>query len=332
MEIKGIDLSSLEGISLIPVVVPGKVLQLDGDCLCYECAGYDDDAFTTCCTNFKVALATRMQMAGCDHCNIHLTDGNKGGRYETAQVKEYQANRKGKPKPVNLAPLKRWLAETYITGKVITYRWTEQEADDGMAQFQYAAIQAGERHLSCIMSMDKDLCICSGLHVDWHSYHITDVDGFGWIELVTMSSKKVKGFGTAFFWAQLLMGDTADNIPGLPKIGMPMLDEVAPIKKPRDATATKPCGAVMAYNILKDCTTDYECLKLIVEAYKSYYGEGVFEYKTWRGNTIKTTSNNMVLEQAKLLWMRRVLDENPLYFMSQCVQGKVWTDIIGEVV
>lgn len=332
MEINGVNLDNLDAVapaSLVPDVVQGRELQLDGDMLVYECSGYDDEPFNMCVANFKAALQSRMAVAAAEFCTIHLTGGNKGGRFEIAQVKEYQGNRKDKVKPAHLPALRAWVMDTYINHdyKAQAVMHEDQEADDGIAQAQYDAIKKGNTNLSIIMSADKDLTMCSGLHCDWNSYQIHEVTDFGSIYLDDSgSSKKIRGFGTSFFWAQLLMGDTADAIPGLPLVGMPLLDEVAPISKPRKPGATKQVGAVMAMSILDGCVTDLQCMKRVIEAYQSYYGTGVFNFTTWRGDTIQVTSGHMVLEQAKLLWMRRTKDECPSVFFKQVVQGKGWTE------
>lgn len=332
MIIGGVNVDELEaGIpeTMLPTVVAGRVLQLDGDCLAYEC-GYNDEApFNQCTANFKAALASRMAMAGADHCIIHLTGGDKGGRFDIALVKEYQANRKDKAKPIHLAGLKAWCEEQYPIkdgALVQCINHTKQEADDGMAQGQFKAIMNGTPELSIIHSMDKDLGMCSGLHMDWYTYIHETVDGFGEIYLdESGSSKKIKGKGTSFFWAQLLMGDTADNIPGLPKLGMPVLDEVDPLKKPRkDDANPKLCGAVMAWKILKDVKDDLTAFTTVVRAYQSYYGAGAFEFTDWRGRKYKLTNGHMLLEQARLLWMRRVVDECPSVFFNQVVHGLTW--------
>ncbi len=335
MEINGVNLDDLTPVtreSLLPDVVEGRVLQLDGDCLAYECAAFDDDPFNKCVANFKAALQQRMALSGSTKCVIHMTTGNKGGRYDTAMVKEYQANRKGKVKPIHLSPLKEYVTKMYQTGDILAINHPDQEADDGMAQGNYAAIKRGERDLSVIMSMDKDLTMCSGLHCDWHTYQIKDVDGFGSIYLDDSgSSKKIKGHGTSFFWAQLLMGDPTDGIPGLPKLGMPLLDKVDPLKNPRKENAKpKACGAVMAYKILSEITSDTDAFLTCIQAYQSYYGKEPFEFTDWRGDTYTMTSGHMLLEQAKLLWMRREKDECPSIFFKQVMDNRKWDGGVNE--
>ena len=57
-------------------------------------------------------------------------------------------------------------------------------------------------------------------------------DRFGWIgEDFTPSLKlKVSGHGTKFFWAQMLMGDSADNVRGLSKLDGKAVAEVGTLE------------------------------------------------------------------------------------------------------
>lgn len=369
MLINGIDIGALSGNiqvdKLVPALVPNRVLQLDGDMLCYECSGDDDQPFAYCIENWKTALEVRMAMAGAEYCNIHLTGANKGGRFDTALVRPYQGNRDGKVKPKHLPQLREWVQQYYkpfkdggvwgATGlKADSCYWNNQEADDGITQRQYAAIQEGARHLSIIMSGDKDLGICSGLHCDWNTFDIVDVDGFGEIRLDDSgSSKKIKGKGTAFFFAQLLMGDTADNIPGLPTFGRDISSslwpssafqdaqrllaerttksgkpasslQIAKAQEVIDTAKAKACGPVAVFDYLKDCTNDLDAMMLCIKAYQSHYGNAAFDFVDHRQEAHRLTSGHMLLEQARLLWMRRVPDECPSVFFKQAAQRIKW--------
>lgn len=363
MLVNGVDLGELSGnISvdkLVPELVPNRVLQLDGDMLCYECSGQDDQPFAYCIENWKTALEVRMAMAGAEYCNIHLTGANKGGRFDTALVKPYQGNRDGKIKPRHLAQLREWVQQYYDPTSINPLKadacyHNMQEADDGITQQQYSAIQEGTRHLSIIMSGDKDLCICSGLHCDWNTFDIQDVDGFGEVRLdESGSSKKIKGKGTAFFWAQLLMGDTADNIPGLPTFGTGISSSLWPTSafsaaqnllstrktaggKPAsslqiakaqeilDTAKAKACGPVAVFDYLRDSTGDLDSMMLCIKAYQSHYGKAAFDFTDHRQEQHRLTSGHMLLEQARLLWMRRIEDECPSVFFRQVVERIKW--------
>lgn len=347
MIINGIDTSTLE-IDLpldLPEKVPGRMLQVDGDQLCYMAGCFDDEPFSVAKRNFASQLESWMLMAGAELACIHLTGDNKGGRYDTATVKEYQANRKGKKKPKHLAALRAYIREN--RRDVLFHE--DQEADDGMAQGNYNALLAGDPALSVICSADKDLRMCSGWHLDQQTGELVYVSGYGSIELVEGKPKKVVGYGTAFFWAQMLMGDAADNIPGLPAMGpatmvrykafhtkslIKLLDQCEDEDEAKadkaaakiDALKHKPCGAVAAYNILKDCKNDSEAMLAVIQCYRDHYGTDVFTYKKWDGTEVQSTVGAMVLEQGDLLWMRRTKDDRVYSFMRQVQQGGDWNE------
>jgi len=351
MIIGGIDTDLLTASSLhsFPGEIPGRVLQLDGDVLVYQCGYNNEDSLKTCIDNYFSALEYRRRMTRSSHVNVHLTGNNKGGRFDIAKVKQYQVDRnKNKPEYVNLRPLKDYLCSCSSDGTFTVILHEDQEADDGMAQGNFAAIQAGTPNLSVIMSIDKDLRMCSGFHCNWENFDYNEVSGYGSIYLdETGSTKKVKGFGTAFFWAQLIMGDTADSIPGLPALAGDLLNVVDPTakvaedliiisehtadsakykaaRKRLDARKPKACGPVLTYNLLKDCKNDYEAMRTCVLAYRSYYGNEEFTFSTWDGYDIKGTSAIMLREQAELLWMRRVQGENVQAFFKDVIQGRDW--------
>jgi len=347
MIINGIDTGNL-AIELplaLPDTVKGRVLQVDADGLCYIAGCYDDEPFSTAKYNFHSLLDSWVLMAGADTCVLHLTGANKGGRYDIATVKEYQANRKGKAKPKHLASLRE-----YVRGLPECLFHEYQEADDGMAQGNYAAIKAGTPDLSCICSADKDLRMCSGWHLDQQTGELRYVDGYGEIELTEGKSKKIKGYGTSFFWAQCLMGDAADNIPGLPKLGAntqvrysgfhtkaieKLLDTCSCGDTKKENTAAeklaalkpKACGAVATWHILHDCSTDQEAFYRVVQCYRDWYGEGIVKYKDYNGVEHDTTAGSMLVEQMMLLWMRRA--DNPhdiMDFVKGIRDGRTWTD------
>ena len=347
MQLNGLDLSGLE-IEMpleLPETVPGRVLQVDADQLCYLAGCHDDEPFATAKHNFHSVLETFMIQAGAEYYTLHLTGADKGGRFEIATVKEYQANRKGKAKPKHLMALRE-----YVGGLPEAVYHNNQEADDGMAQGNYAAIKAGNESLSVICSADKDLRMCSGYHLNQQTGELVHVDGYGEIRLTEGKSKAVKGYGTSFFWAQLLMGDTADNIPGLPALGpdtlvrYPEFHTKALLKlldrcecgdtKAEDTAAQKImsmkhklCGAVAAYNVLKDVTGDKEAFATVLQCYRDHYGTDPFEYTTWAGETVTGTATSMLIEQMHLLWMRRVHGtDDVLNFLKGIQDDGTWKD------
>jgi hypothetical protein len=184
-----------------------------------------------------------------------------------------------------------------------------------------------------------------GLFMDPHTYEIAhSPNGYGACVLDTSTTqKKVVGRGYSFFWHQLLMGDKADDIPGLPKISAAIVMNLMPTKKQLTAEirvrkantpakikaarvalnkvleAVKPklCGAVTAYAYLEKAQSNKDAFFLVREAYMEHYGPGSFDFTDWRGETTRETAGSMLLEQARLLWMRRVPDEDVIEFFKE---------------
>lgn len=152
------------------------------------------------------------------------------------------------------------------------------EADDEMSIYQWAR-RAEESTIIC--SRDKDLRITPGWQFGWEcglqpSFGPEIVDNKGWLKLDRKG--EVKGAGLKFFFYQMLVGDTVDNIPGCPKVG--------PVK---------------ALALLQGCDTKKDHEAAVRASYEAYYGP---EYKPY------------LEEQSKLLWMVRELNEDgsPVYY------------------
>ena len=293
MEINGLDLAGLahEAPTLdFPTMVPGRIVHIDADFLAYQCSAQgegDQKTFEDMKHNADVAIETFKQLSAAEFVHLHLTpfSSNKGGRREQALQKEYQANRKDRERPKYLHVMREYMAQRYH-GKM----HEDCEADDGMSSSQYAALARGEGHLSIICSKDKDLDMVPGLHLHWDRGAIIETDGnFGtiWIDN-TKSTKKLKGLGQKFFWAQMLMGDTADNIQGIPKVlvkGKP-----------------KACGPVLTFELLEDCKTNAEAFKVVRTLYQTYgHAIGFKDYRTGA----PVAWSDVFLSEARLLWMRR---------------------------
>lgn len=335
MIIGGVDMSAIDldnSDFVIPDVVPGRCLSGDSDGYAYSCAGNDDTSREEVVANLEALVKNKMQLAGADHYHLHITaDGSdKGKRHDFACVNEYQYKRKTKERPKNLA-----FARQYIINNMVHTSYIDQEADDGLAQFQQAYIDRDEAHLCVLDSADKDLRMVSGLHLDPYTGAIVDVNGYGscWHE-----KGKVLGWGTSFFWHQLLMGDTADDIPGLKSFGQAIsrdrwptaplieqqrrLDELTmPSGKPltdkmytaaknkykelHDTFKSKACGAKGAYDYLTGIDNNRDAHEAVLAAYMGHYGIGEFTFTDWRGKTYPRTARGMLVEQGILLWMRR---------------------------
>jgi hypothetical protein len=338
VQINGIDLSVLDGLAHdadtveYPAQVAGRTVHIDGDFLAYQVTaesadGTTDKTYEDMQHNAEVAVEHLRGLAAAEAVYLHLTPStsNKGDRYNLAIIKEYQGNRVDKPKPRYLGIMREWLVKRY-PGTLHQFC----EADDGMSSAQYAAIARGDRNLSIIASKDKDLNMVPGLHVDWTNGQITDTwngeNDFGEVKLVdTNSGKKLKGYGHKFFWAQMLIGDTADNISGLPAVPGYVMnaikptqaitkakaileDEAAPAAKKEkaqkvlDERPDGPCGpatAALILDVLDNQRTAYHTVKNMYRR----YGESVGFKHHKTGEDVPW--GKAFASEGQLLWMRK---------------------------
>lgn len=192
-------------------------------------------------------------------------------RYEVAVTQPYKGNRNN-PKPFHFKNLIIHMLSEYN----VVVSNNGLEADDMMC------IEQRRRPSETIIcSRDKDLRICEGWHFSWECGSQKAIgpeftDRIGWLnmeikekELPTgkiRTEKKVTGYGLSFFYYQMLVGDTADYIPGL-----------------------QGWGQVKAYDLLSTLSTEEELFKAVKEAYVEKLG--------------KDKSKSYFLEQANLLWM-----------------------------
>jgi len=252
-----------------PPTVPGRVTIVDGDYLAYYAAGNDDTEAGRARTNALEKIDAFRALSGSERVVVHLTasGSNKGDRFIVATTQPYQGQRGGR-KPKNWLSLREWL-ETYQGHAFKTKTWYDREADDGMAY--HAAVLGPEK--AVIATADKDMRMFPGVHMDWQCYAITHVQP-GCFR--THNEITGKLFGHAWFWQQVLQGDQADHIPGLPRYikpnGMPGL-----------------IGEKTAERFLSACETDGHALTVVGELYQGYYDS------EWA---------DRLVEQATLLWMR----------------------------
>jgi hypothetical protein len=141
---------------------------------------------------------------------LYLSEG-KTFRDIIAFTKPYKENRSQVVKPFHFANLTSYMHNQY---EVVVADGVE--ADDVMGIEQYSRPEK-----TTICTRDKDLRMIPGWHYGWEcgkqrEYEKRWVDEEGSLE---WDGKKLTGTGTQFFYAQMLMGDSTDNIPGCPGIG-----------------------------------------------------------------------------------------------------------------
>lgn len=268
------------GATSAPVVqptVPGSVLLIDGDGLNYACAGNDDTSPSWARTRLLDRINGLKQACGAEQVQIHLTypGSNKRHRYTIATVKPYQGKR-ASHRPKNWEFL-RGVLEAMPEAK----SWGDREADDGMA---YAA--AVHRGKVFIASADKDLRMVSGTHLNMETYEQVDVPADAWD--VRAGDKQ---YGMRWFFLQMLMGDSVDNIPGLEKY----------VKENGKAVL---CGEKTAEGILQYVPDTAVAAATVAQCYKDFYGDD-----TWA---------DRMVEQAALLWLSPDIEARqwvPLVFL-----------------
>lgn len=190
-------------------------------------------------------------------------------REAIATTKPYKGTRKTE-KPYHYENLTAYILANY---KCVTAEGLE--ADDLLSVYQ----SSSSPESTIICSRDKDLRITPGWHYGWEcgtqaAYGPTLVDDLGSIQAEYKQDRiaKIRGNGLAFFCAQMLMGDSVDNIPGIPRVG--------PSK---------------TFELLSELDAYEDMLKAVRDAYRDKYGD------EWDVH---------FLEQAQLLWMVRELDED----------------------
>lgn len=240
----------------------------DGDGLAYFCAGGDgmDPADSVAVLQGKLRSAAAAIGDASVVVATTLPGSNKGERYAIARRKPYQGQRTHADRPKNWEHLRAFVDGTRpIAAGVEVHTTTSLEADDLMG----IAAHRDPEH-TVILTQDKDMRMLPGYHMDWDTHIML------WVPPGTWEIKhNDKVYGTKWFFLQLLQGDTADNIPGLPKY-------VVDGKE-------KPVGPATAEKLLAGYSSVQEAAARVFGLYFSYYGD---------------QAAVELLEQACLLWIR----------------------------
>lgn len=186
------------------------VALLDGDIYCcrvgYSCESKEGD--TKIVTAPEIAYSRLQDMIentlrelGTTEYKIFLTDS--AGNFRKKVSHEYKANRKPGDKPVLLPQLEAFLQQEY--GAI---RATGEEADDLLGIHQTAHRLLDEDSVIC--SIDKDLLQIEGKHYNFVKCELQEIS---------------EDQGNYNLYKQLLMGDSTDNIAGVPGIGAKKADK-----------------------------------------------------------------------------------------------------------
>ena len=193
---------------------------IDSDILCYRVGAVtEEENENTAIETMAVYLEDMLMfdLLDCEEHELFLT-GKQNFRFDVAVTAPYKGNRKDKAKPKHLPLLREYLQVSWDASVS-----DGQEADDDIA------IRATELGEDCIIaSIDKDFLQVPGWHYNFVmkvKKHVTPEEGL------------------RFFYKQILMGDSADNIKGIHRVG--------------EVTATK---------MLADFTTEMQLYQCCVEA------------------------------------------------------------------
>lgn len=232
---------------------PSKAL-IDGDAiLCKAGFATEGQPVSHALQSAKSMLQHILKFLGIKEQTVFLADTEKTNfRYQVATLQGYKENRKGQKRPAHEKELREYMIKHW--GAVVV---SGAEVDDALGLHQTED--------TIICSNDKDLDMIPGWHYDFDVgrkrkakgnkisilkgykkksvYYVSDP---GFLSLRRHSGKwTLVGAGYKWFCAQLLLGDSSDNIPGVHK-----------------------CGPVQTYNVLRDCKTEKE---MIQKCYKMHH-------------------------------------------------------------
>lgn len=261
-------------------IVPGLVLHVDGDYLAYYCGGNEDTTVADARLNALAFIESYRAIVGADKVVVHTTAKGcqKGERFLIATVKPYQGQRTGDYKPKHKDYLLQFFME-YDGSAFKPKVWTTREADDGIAACAHFAVGKQPGYIA-IATRDKDLRMLPGVHIDWVTRQLTTVAP-GAYEVIGENGKL---YGTKWFWIQMLMGDTADNCPGL--------EYVRTDNKDGTMKGLKKIGEAGAFKALADAKDCQEAGRIVLNEYIRGYPSS------------KEFALDRFCEQAALLWMR----------------------------
>jgi hypothetical protein len=169
-----------------------KVFAVDGDIIAYRSAAVCENEFEGAAESIiRTTIRDICVDTGITDIRVYLSASNNF-RYNVAKTKPYKGNRATMVKPQFLNHCKDYLIKEYGAVLVDTF-----EADDCIATDMMVnnAIHCG---------IDKDLLQIPGMHYNYVKKQ--------WITVTPEEA-------ILCLYRQVLMGDTSDNVPGLPLIG-----------------------------------------------------------------------------------------------------------------
>lgn len=291
---RGVDLTGLKPQFDAPV--GQRTLIIDGDGPAYRAAS-TVKTLPTAIRRFYTLILEQQFLANCTHSRIHLTQRGcrKANRDLYPSFWRYQEKRGNSPKPALLEPLREALARAFEAGdpSMPEEFWVRLhsywEADD-------AIIMDGVLFKdNCVVSSeDKDMRLTAAPYYERETGLIDYIDNrFGHIRqsFTDGGTLKCLGHGTKFFWAQMLMGDSADRVRGLDRLDGKLI------------------GAAGALEFLMPIKDEDEAADAVLRAY--------------------ARSGQNPLAEAECLWLRRSELDSAYTYLSELdlhPQIRQWLD------
>lgn len=219
----------------------------------------------------KKMLNSVIESVPASNVRIYLTSQDRSNfRFDVAKTpgpggQGYKAQRKSNTAPIHKQMIRDYLVEHH-----------RAQIIEGMEADDMLGIQATKhRRKATIATFDKDLHMVPCDIYDIRKkllmpYDYKDELGGLELQVTTTASgkakKKLVGRGIAWLYAQMILGDTVDNIPGI-----------------------KGCGDVFAYKLLGDLEDEHDYFYATLALYEELVGDGYID---------------RFKEVAQLLWMQ----------------------------
>lgn len=208
-------------------------------------------------------------------------------RDKVATIQPYKGNRDALVKPFHFDDVKEYFKRQ---PDVVTIT-DGYEVDDIVSQNLHTDfVKNGTNPKRVLSHVDKDLRNTAGAHYNYNT---------GEWEWITQEQADYN------FALQMLTGDKVDNIKGLPDIPVEFREK---FKLPK----RKGVGPATAKVILQDLEGQplQVLYERVLEAYEAHYGTGTFTYQSHTGETLERTAEDILDENAELLYMIRIPKEH----------------------
>lgn len=257
---------------------PKRILCIDGDYLAYFASASPDTDSAFACYIANQLICEMQVASGAAKVFVCLTSRGspKALRYLFApEDYPYQGQRHG------VHPANWEIVRTYLEHREEALFTEFLEADDIIRMFTTL-----DDYEIVVATRDKDLRMCTGCyHLDWKEKELTYVPkGSYYVPSVCDPDLY---YGTKFFCYQLLVGDTADHIKGLPFYTV--------------KGKQKKMGSKTALKMLANTNTLEEGLDAVIELYKSF-DDDYFKYLS---------------QQILLLWIKEKEELETFHFKTK---------------